>query len=235
MVSITTTALPGDARPWGGVYASSSRLIVRGEHPRTFPPAGRMSVLAQNILAREWPNQFGRHPKIVSYRPNNGTFVHLLHDHISGLCRFHSKSIFLFMTFDFVKVTIKSRFHVGSTINYVHYVEITRMIDRKQGCLRTRWDACVPGGEFFYFLFSFANVFYFRNTSHQLPPLVRRHPCLQSNPPPTGSRPHTSYLIPHTSYLPPHTFFLSLQRLQYNHNYMQYVKKVYFTLILNYL
>ena len=27
------------------------------------------------------------------------------------------------MTFDFVKVTIKSRFHVGSTINFVHYVE----------------------------------------------------------------------------------------------------------------
>ena len=26
------------------------------------------------------------------------------------------------MTFDFVKVTIKSRFHVGSTINFVHYV-----------------------------------------------------------------------------------------------------------------
>ena len=27
------------------------------------------------------------------------------------------------MTFDFVKVTIKSSFHVGSTINFVHYVE----------------------------------------------------------------------------------------------------------------
>ena len=27
------------------------------------------------------------------------------------------------MTFDFVKVTIKSRFCVGSTINFVHYVE----------------------------------------------------------------------------------------------------------------
>lgn len=26
------------------------------------------------------------------------------------------------MTFDFVKVTIKSRFCVGSTINFVHYV-----------------------------------------------------------------------------------------------------------------
>ncbi len=26
------------------------------------------------------------------------------------------------MTFDFVKVTIKSRFLVGSTINFVHYV-----------------------------------------------------------------------------------------------------------------
>ena len=64
---------------------------------------------------------------IVAYRPNNGTFVHLLHDHISGLCRFHSKSIFLFMTFDFVNVTIKSRFHVGSTIksdctNYTNMV-----------------------------------------------------------------------------------------------------------------
>ena len=32
------------------------------------------------------------------------------------------KAFFLFMTFDFVKVTIKSRFHVGSTINFVHYV-----------------------------------------------------------------------------------------------------------------
>lgn len=28
------------------------------------------------------------------------------------------------MTFDFVKVTIKSRFLVGSTINFVHYVDI---------------------------------------------------------------------------------------------------------------
>ncbi len=27
------------------------------------------------------------------------------------------------MTFDFVKVTIKSRFLVGSTINFVHYVK----------------------------------------------------------------------------------------------------------------
>jgi hypothetical protein len=33
------------------------------------------------------------------------------------------KAFFLFMTFDFVKVTIKSRFCVGSTINFVHYVE----------------------------------------------------------------------------------------------------------------
>ena len=33
------------------------------------------------------------------------------------------KAFFLFMTFDFVKVTIKSRLHVGSTINFVHYVE----------------------------------------------------------------------------------------------------------------
>lgn len=33
------------------------------------------------------------------------------------------KAFFLFMTFDFVKVTIKSSFHVGSTINFVHYVK----------------------------------------------------------------------------------------------------------------
>ena len=33
------------------------------------------------------------------------------------------KAFFLFMTFDFVKVTIKSRFCVGSTINVVHYVD----------------------------------------------------------------------------------------------------------------
>lgn len=66
---------------------------------------------------------------IVAYRPNNGTFVHLLHDHISGLCRFHSKSIFLFMTFDFVNVTIKSRFHVGSTINFVHYVGLHELYE----------------------------------------------------------------------------------------------------------
>ena len=33
------------------------------------------------------------------------------------------KAFFLFMTFDFVKVTIKSRFCVGSTIIFVHYVE----------------------------------------------------------------------------------------------------------------
>ena len=38
------------------------------------------------------------------------------------------KAFFLFMTFDFVKVTIKSRFHVGSTINFVHYVNILRQI-----------------------------------------------------------------------------------------------------------
>ena len=35
------------------------------------------------------------------------------------------KAFFLFMTFDFVKVTIKSRFCVGSTINFVHYVNYT--------------------------------------------------------------------------------------------------------------
>lgn len=35
------------------------------------------------------------------------------------------KAFFLFMTFDFVKVTIKSRFHVGSTINFVHYVDFS--------------------------------------------------------------------------------------------------------------
>ncbi len=33
------------------------------------------------------------------------------------------KAFFLFMTFDFVKVTIKLRFCVGSTINFVHYVD----------------------------------------------------------------------------------------------------------------
>ena len=33
------------------------------------------------------------------------------------------KAFFLFMTFDFVKVTIKSSFHVDSTINFVHYVK----------------------------------------------------------------------------------------------------------------
>ena len=33
------------------------------------------------------------------------------------------------MTFDFVKVTIKSRFCVGSTINFVHYVNFA---DRKE-------------------------------------------------------------------------------------------------------
>ena len=38
------------------------------------------------------------------------------------------KAFFLFMTFDFVKVTIKSRFHVGSTINFVHYVEHKEML-----------------------------------------------------------------------------------------------------------
>ena len=32
------------------------------------------------------------------------------------------KAFFLFMTFDFAKVTIKSRFCVGPTINFVHYV-----------------------------------------------------------------------------------------------------------------
>ena len=31
------------------------------------------------------------------------------------------------MTFDFVKVTIKSRFCVGSTINFVHYVEFPKV------------------------------------------------------------------------------------------------------------
>jgi len=39
------------------------------------------------------------------------------------------KAFFLFMTFDFVKVTIKSRFCVGSTINFVHYVDVS------QGCI----------------------------------------------------------------------------------------------------
>ena len=33
------------------------------------------------------------------------------------------KAFFLFMTFDFVKVTIKSRLHVGPTINFVHYFQ----------------------------------------------------------------------------------------------------------------
>ena len=35
------------------------------------------------------------------------------------------KAFFLFMTFDFVKVTIKSSFHVDSTINFVHYVVLS--------------------------------------------------------------------------------------------------------------
>ncbi|MCR5423586.1 MAG: hypothetical protein K6E93_02350, partial [Bacteroidales bacterium] len=35
------------------------------------------------------------------------------------------KAFFLFITFDFVKVTMKSRFCVGSTINFVHYVVLS--------------------------------------------------------------------------------------------------------------
>jgi hypothetical protein len=43
------------------------------------------------------------------------------------------KAFFLFMTFDFVKVTIKSRFHIGSTINFVHYV--TKEKTERELCL----------------------------------------------------------------------------------------------------
>ena len=38
-----------------------------------------------------------------------------------GVCK---SNFFLFVTLDFVKVTIRSRFHVGSTINFVHYVHL---------------------------------------------------------------------------------------------------------------
>ena len=37
------------------------------------------------------------------------------------------------MTFDFVKVTTKSRFHVGPTINFVHYVDKYFFHDRAGG------------------------------------------------------------------------------------------------------
>ena len=40
------------------------------------------------------------------------------------------KAFFLFMTFDFVKITTKSRFHMGSTINFVHYVRKSTSVNQ---------------------------------------------------------------------------------------------------------
>ena len=89
---------------------------------RTSRPAGHRSVSTRNTHATILLNLYDSHLNIVFRRPNNGTFGPLSLVHISGLYRYHSKSIFFFITFDFVKVTTKSSFQACQTINFVHYV-----------------------------------------------------------------------------------------------------------------
>ncbi len=101
---------------------------------RTSRPAGHRSVSARNTRATILLHLYDYPLKIVFRRPNNGTFGPLSHVHISGLYRYHSKSIFLFITFDFVKVTIKSSIQACPTINFVHYVKNSHFA-----------TACFPG------------------------------------------------------------------------------------------
>ena len=92
---------------------------------RTSRPAGHRSVSVRNTLATIRPHLYDCLLKTVFRKPSNGTFGHLAHVHFSELFYCHNKSIFLFITFDFVKVTTKSSIQACPTINFVHYVELS--------------------------------------------------------------------------------------------------------------
>ena len=65
--------------------------------------------------------------KNVLRRPNNEVSGLLSYLHIAKLYRYHSNSIFLFMTFLFVQTTIKESFKPCPNIVFDHYVWVKEL------------------------------------------------------------------------------------------------------------